>query len=71
MFGMCRNLYPGVPPGLNVFINGESGLATLLINTIAHQEGPSIEDKMRPPELDEVEGDGDEDRDGMYSRVQR
>jgi len=38
----------------------------LLISTIAHQEGPSIEDKMRPPELDEDEGDGDEDRDGMY-----
>ncbi len=24
---------------------------------------------MRPPELDEDEGDGDEDRDGMYSTV--
>ncbi len=37
-----------------------------MCRNLAHQEGPSIEDKMRPPELDEDEGDGDEDRDGMY-----
>ncbi len=56
------------------FFNGGSGSVcikdgpgSLLISTVAHQEGPSIEDKMRPPELDEDEGDGDEDRDGMYS----